>query len=83
MYIMSMDNIHVRIKGRIFRAGVTQEQIAQAMGIEPTLFSRILRGLRPMPEGFEQRIHATLDRLEAAEKAAQNARERALAEGKE
>ena len=49
------------------------------MGIEPTLFSRILRGIRPMPEGFEERVHAALDRLEAAEKAAQEAREKVLA----
>ncbi len=33
-----------------------------------------------MPEGFEERVHATLDRLEAAERAAQEARERVLAE---
>ena len=53
------------------------------MGIEPTLFSRILRGLRPMPEGFEGQVMATLDRLGAAEQAAAEARERVLAEGGE
>ena len=39
-----------------------------------------LRGRRPMPEGFEARVHATLDRLEAAERAAAETRKRVLAE---
>ncbi len=42
--------------------------------------SHILNGHRPMPEDFEAQVHTALDRLEAAEKAAQKERERVLAE---
>ena len=67
------------IKVRIARLGISQERVALAAGYDPTVFSRILRGLRPAPPDFEERVNATLDRLEAAEKAAQEARERVLA----
>ena len=50
-------------------------------GIDRSLLSRYLRGLRKPPEGFEARLNATLDRLEAAERAANEARERVLAGG--
>ena len=58
-----MDRQAAVIRGRMAQIGVTQEQIAQAMGIERTLFSRILRGRRPMPTGMKARIHAVLDQL--------------------
>ena len=48
------------------------------MNIEASVFSRIMRGVRPMPEGMEARIYAALDRLEAAERAADEARRRVL-----
>lgn len=51
------------------------------MGLERSALSRYLNGTRPMPEGMEARIHATLDKLERAEQAAAAARARALAEG--
>ena len=69
----------VGIRDRIALAGTTQERVAQAVGIEPSLFSRILRGLRQPPEGFESRVRAALDRMEAAERAADEARRRFLA----
>ena len=72
-----------RIRGRIAEVGCRQADIAQAIGINETLLNTYLRGRRPMPEGFEERVHATLDRLEAAEQAAEEARERVLAEGEE
>ena len=59
--------------------GLTQERVALALGIDPSLLGRYLRGIRPMSEGFEARLHTTLDRLEAAERAANEARERVLA----
>ena len=68
------------IKARIVQMGITQERLAVVLDIDPSLLGRYLRGIRPMPEGFEKRVHATLDRLEEAEKAAQEARERVLAE---
>ncbi len=70
----------IRIRGRIAEVGCRQADIAQAIGINETLLNTFLRGRRPMPAGMEARIHATLDRLEAAEKAAQKERERVLAE---
>ena len=46
--------------------------------MNPTLFSRILRGLRPEPADFERRVTAALDRLEQAEQAAEKARQKVL-----
>ena len=71
------DAMDIRI--RIFQLGLTQERVARAAGYDVTLFSRILRGLRRKPEDFEARVNATLDRLEAAERAADEARARVLA----
>ena len=70
-----------RTKIRIFQLGISQERVAQAAGYDPTLFSRYLRGLRPPPPGFFEKVNTALDRLEAAEKAAQEAREKVLNEG--
>ena len=80
---MDSDTRSSDIKTRIFRLGIPQERVALEMGIDRSLFSRYLRGLRKPPEGFEARLNATLDRLEAAEKAANEARERVLAGGGE
>ena len=63
--------------------GLTQERVAVALGIDPSLLGRYLRGIRPMPKGMEAKIHATLDRIERAERAAQEARERVLAEAEQ
>ena len=68
-----------RIRGRLAQIGITQQALALAMGYERSAITRYLTGVRPMPEGFEERVHAALDRLEAAEKAAQEAREKVLA----
>ena len=69
-----------KLIGRIAEIGVVQADVAVHLGIHPTLLNAMLRGRRSMPEGFEERVHAALDRLEAAEKAAEEARERVLAE---
>ena len=74
-----MDSIHVRIKAHIFRSGATQEQVAAAIGISPSLFSLILRSVRPMPPDFEVQVMKALNLLEKAEKAAAEAREQVLA----
>ena len=75
-----MNDFHVTTRGRIARLGIPQERVALEMGIDRSLFSRYLRGLRKPPDDFEARLNATLDRLEAAERAANEARERVLAE---
>ena len=64
------------IRGRMAQIGVTQEQIAQAMGLERTLFSRILRGRASMPAGMEARIHAVLDQLKEEKRVAAEAVEK-------
>lgn len=68
-----------KIRGRIAEIGLVQADFAAYLHIHPTLLNAILKGRRPAPAGFEARANALLDRLEAAEKAAQAARERVLA----
>ncbi len=80
MYLQLMTKSH--IKSRIALSGLSQERLALAMGIDQSLLSRILNGRRPPPPDFEAKVNATLDRLEKAEKAAAEARERVLG-GKE
>ena len=72
-----------KLIGRIAEIGVVQADVAVYLGIHPTLLNAILRGRREAPDGFEARVHAALDRLETAERAAEEARERVLAEGSE
>ena len=67
------------LSGRMSQFGFTQERVALVAGYDPTVFSRYLRGLRKPSPDFVERINATLSRLEAAERAAQEARERVLA----
>ncbi len=76
---MSMTNRHP-LKSRIDASSYTQERVALELGIDPGLFSRYLRGLRPMPDGFASRVHKLLDRLELADAAAEEARQRVLAQ---
>lgn len=71
------------LKTRIIQMGVTQEQVALDLGIDSSLLGRYLRGVRSMPDGMAARIHAVLDRREAAERAADEARARVLAEMEE
>ena len=72
-----------KIKGRIAEAGVRRRDVAHAVGYSESMFSLILQGDRTMPPDFESRVRTATDRLEAAEKAAQEARERVLAKGEE
>ena len=81
MYVPCMNITHRHpLKTRIIQMGITQERVAVAIGIDPSLLGRYLRGIRPMPANFEARVHAALDRLERAERAAAEARARVLAE---
>ena len=68
------------IRERIQRSTTTQEKLAQAIGYEPSLFSRIIRGLRPMPPGFGTKVTNMIAQLEIAEEAAQAARAKILEE---
>ena len=69
------------IKARLARLGISQERLARILGIHPSLLTRYFRGDRPPPADFREKVNAALDKLEAAEKAAQEARERVLAGG--
>ncbi len=69
------------IRRRMALLSVSQERIALAAGYEPSLFSRILNGLRREPADFERRVTAVLDRLERAEQAADKARQRMVEKG--
>ena len=69
-----------KIKGRIAEAGVRRRDVAHAIGYSESMFSLILQGDRTMPLDFDSRVRAAIDRLETAEKAAQEARKRVLAE---
>lgn len=68
-----------QLRQRIRDASITQERLALQLGFDPSLFSRYLRGLRPAPDGFAARVGAALDKLEQAEAAADEARQRVLA----
>ena len=46
-------------------SGATQEELAQHMGIPPSTFSRIIRGLRPPPDDFETQLAAAIGAVSA------------------
>ena len=71
--------IITRLRGLIAERRIPRRAIAAQLGYSESLFSLILNGYRPMPEGFEERVVAELDLQEEAEAAAQEARERVLA----
>ena len=70
-----------RLRGRLAELGVTQQDLADLLGINPTLLNHILKGRRPPPPDFIERANAALDLLEAAKKAGSEAWERVLAGG--
>ena len=69
-----------RIRGRLAELRITQQELADQLGMGPTLINHILQGRRIPPPDFEARVNAALDRLEKAEQAADEARARVLAE---
>ena len=69
-----------RIRGRIAEVGCRQADIAQAIGINETLLNTYLRGRRPMPEGFEERVHTALDQIEEEQRVAREAVQKLRAE---
>ena len=78
--VSPMQNIN-RLRGRLAELGVTQQDLADLLGINPTLLNHILKGRRPPPPDFFEKVNAALDRLERAEKAGQEAKEKVLNEG--
>ena len=72
-----MDAAHIR--GGLGRLQISQERLAREARIHPSLLSRYLRGHRTPSAEHEKRIEAALDRIERAERAADEARQRVLA----
>ena len=68
-----MDRQVAVICGRMAQIGVSQQQVAIAMGLERSAIYRYLTGVRPMPEGMEARIHAVLDQLKEEKRVAAEA----------
>ena len=77
---MVVESVMRRIRGRIAEAGIRRRDVAKQLGYSESMFSLLLNGDRPMPADFESRVHAALDLLERAERAAAKERERVLAE---
>lgn len=69
-----MDQIQRMVKG----AKVTQEAIAIWLGVDHTAFSRMLRGLRRRPPGFDESVKEAVEVLDAANDAADVARRKVL-----
>ena len=70
------------LRGRLAQIGVTQHDLADRLGINSTLLNHILKGRRDAPPDFEKRVNEVLAKMEAAEKAANKAREKVLSGGK-
>ena len=70
-----------RLLGRMAEIGVTQQDVADALGLNATLLNHILKGRRTPPADFARRVTAALDRLEKAERAADTARQKVLGKG--
>ena len=68
------------IKARLAYSGLSQGDLAEGLHISPATISHWLNGRTKLPEGMEARIGHAITRLENAEAAAQEARERSLAE---
>ena len=58
---------------------VSQFDVASQLGISQGTLSTYLAGHRQPPRNFEERLNDALDRLERAERAADEARQRVLA----
>jgi len=68
------------IRGRLAALGLTQYDLAAALGMGRSKLNAVLNGREPAPEGFERRATAALDRLERIELAAAEARSKAVTE---
>ena len=68
------------IRGRLAALGLTQHDLASALGIGRSTLNAILKGRQPAPEAFEPRAIRALDRLERVELAAAEARAKAVEE---
>ena len=68
------------MKARMFRNRISQAKLAGRLGISQGGLCAFLQEVRPWREGLEERALAELGRLEEAERAATEARDRVLAD---
>ena len=68
----------MRLRRRVRASGISQDRLAQALGMDRSRLSRILSGAIRRPDGFEERATRALDVLETAEVAAAEERRRVL-----
>ena len=69
------------IRGQLAELGLSQHDLAAALGISQSTLNAMLNGRRPARAGFEAQAAEALDRLERVELAAAAAREQAVAGG--
>ena len=74
-----MDVTVDHLRDRIRKSPVSQTTLARAAGYQPAAFSRYLSGQRRIPTGFCKHVATVLRRLETAQQAAAEARDRVLA----
>ena len=72
------DSSVASLRGRVAIAMVTQERLAQVVGVNHSTISRLLSGSRSPHRGLIARIHRALDAIEEAEAAAETARREVL-----
>ena len=77
---MPMSEI-ANFRARIASLNIRRGDVAAVVGIGQSLFSQDLNGRREPPADFGARVGAALNRLEAAEQAADEARAKVLAGG--
>lgn len=69
----------MELKIEIVRRGIRQQDVAKQLRITSATLSLYLNGHRQPPPDFRSRVLAALDRIERAERAADEARRRVLA----
>ena len=67
------------IRGQLAELGLSQHDLAAALGISQSTLNAMLNGRRPARAGFEAQAAEALERLERVELAAAEAREKAVA----
>ena len=73
----------VKLRGRMAELGVTQQDLADALGINATQLNHILKGRRPPYEGFMSDADEALDLVARANRAGEEAKGRVLTEARE
>ena len=68
------------IRGLIAEARLKKHEVAELAGYSETMFSLYINGRRQPPAGFKEKVERAIDRLMKAERAAQEARDRVLAD---